>query len=376
MTAIFPRPCFLDANGNPLTEGYLKTYISGTTTPKPTYPTKQDLIAGTNPNSVNMQINPSGGVDKDIWLNGSYKFVLTDASNSIIYASDNVSDPDHFRDNNGKIIIYQNSTSSVTDYLTIKSSFSGREVELSANDINFTPKGSQSITLTGDVNCDSDFNLNDLAITGPTFGLTQNILLAENTSNGSNYINLQAPDNIASNQTLMMPDGFSTNGLFTLISSVLSFTTVSAAGQIQIYQNSISNTQNATILLNNSTPTSSQGMEILSADFTPTSATSTLLIYCNTSWYTGDTIGNESAVMSLFVGNSSNASAAMAQGQLVTPATQTNEMTILHKMTSGTTSPIHLSLRIGSALGLATTAPISEYGGVNPAKIIIFELVI
>jgi hypothetical protein len=78
-----------DNNGIPLAGGKLESYLAGTTTPAATYTTS----AGTIPNSNPVILDSSGRVAEEIWLTGglTYKFILKDANNSIIWSKDNIS---------------------------------------------------------------------------------------------------------------------------------------------------------------------------------------------------------------------------------------------------------------------------------------------
>lgn len=79
-----PRARFFDNNGLPLAGGQIYTYIAGTTTPQATYTTQ---AAGT-PNANPVILDASGSAD--IWLSGSYKIVVEDASGNVISTTDNI----------------------------------------------------------------------------------------------------------------------------------------------------------------------------------------------------------------------------------------------------------------------------------------------
>lgn len=76
---------FLDANGNPLANGKVYTYAAGTNTPKATFTTQAGNIANTNP----VILDSAGRAT--IWIEGSYKFVVTDANDVTVRTTDNVS---------------------------------------------------------------------------------------------------------------------------------------------------------------------------------------------------------------------------------------------------------------------------------------------
>lgn len=76
---------FLNANGDPNANGFLNTFLAGTSTPSATYTTS----AGTVNNAVSIPLGPDGRVPNEVWLvgNTSYKFVLTDSLGALIPGS-------------------------------------------------------------------------------------------------------------------------------------------------------------------------------------------------------------------------------------------------------------------------------------------------
>jgi hypothetical protein len=87
MATISPVPFlqFIDANGYPLAGGKLYTYYAGTTTPLSTYTT----YAGTTPNANPVILDSAGRAS--VWLGaGSYKFVLKDSTDVLVYTTDNI----------------------------------------------------------------------------------------------------------------------------------------------------------------------------------------------------------------------------------------------------------------------------------------------
>lgn len=87
MTTLTPSPKmqFFDANGNPLVGGKLYTYSAGTTSPLATYTDSTGGSANTNP-----IILDSRG-EANVWLGvGSYKMVLKDSVDSLIWTVDNI----------------------------------------------------------------------------------------------------------------------------------------------------------------------------------------------------------------------------------------------------------------------------------------------
>jgi hypothetical protein len=87
MATISPVPFlqFIDANGAPLAGGKLYTYAAGTTTPLATYTT----YTGTVPNANPVILDSAGRAS--VWLGaGSYKFLLKDSTDVLVYTTDNI----------------------------------------------------------------------------------------------------------------------------------------------------------------------------------------------------------------------------------------------------------------------------------------------
>lgn len=81
---------FFTDDGVPLSGGKIFTYLSGTTTPTPTYTTAAGDIAHTNP----IILDSAGRVPTgEVWVDGSirYKFVIKDANDVLIGTYDNLS---------------------------------------------------------------------------------------------------------------------------------------------------------------------------------------------------------------------------------------------------------------------------------------------
>ena len=79
---------FFTTTGLPLNGGYIYTYQAGSTTPLATYTDSAGSSLNTNP----IQLGTDGRPPQEIWLNSgySYKFVLSDSSNSVIQTYDNL----------------------------------------------------------------------------------------------------------------------------------------------------------------------------------------------------------------------------------------------------------------------------------------------
>ena len=83
---------FLDADGNPLSGGFLYSYIAGTTTPQDTYSESSGADGTENPNPI--ELDADGRPPDPIFiLPTGYKFLLENADNVEQYSFDNVQDP-------------------------------------------------------------------------------------------------------------------------------------------------------------------------------------------------------------------------------------------------------------------------------------------
>lgn len=81
----FPKACFYDSNGDPVSAGKLYSYEAGTATPKATYTDVGGLTANSNP-----EILDASGC-ADIWLgDGSYKLQLDDANDLTLWTVDDL----------------------------------------------------------------------------------------------------------------------------------------------------------------------------------------------------------------------------------------------------------------------------------------------
>jgi len=84
--SILPNPKFqvFDSSGAPLSGGKLYTYEPGTTTAKDTY----SEISGTTANANPVVLDSRG--EAEVYLRGSYKFVLKDSDGTTIWTLDNI----------------------------------------------------------------------------------------------------------------------------------------------------------------------------------------------------------------------------------------------------------------------------------------------
>ena len=81
-----PRIQFIDANGEPIVNGYVYTYAAGTTTNKQTWKNQDESTLNVNP----IRLDDQGRAD--ILIRGAYKIAVHDATDTLIpgYVIDNV----------------------------------------------------------------------------------------------------------------------------------------------------------------------------------------------------------------------------------------------------------------------------------------------
>jgi hypothetical protein len=149
MPAVLATPPFLafyDDNGNPLSGGKVFTYVAATNTPKATYTDSTGLIASANP-----IILDSAG--RAVWfLIGSYKYVITDSTGTIIRTVDNVTSFSTLADSTSAFFQTFSGNGTTTAF-TLSSSL-GTD---SKNLMVFVNRGLQTNILNGTFTTDTDW---------------------------------------------------------------------------------------------------------------------------------------------------------------------------------------------------------------------------
>lgn len=82
-------PQFLTVDGRVLAGGNLYFSDSGTSNPRPTYADPALSAENTNP----VILDASGRANADLWMDGSYRVVLKDATGAVVWTRDNVEGP-------------------------------------------------------------------------------------------------------------------------------------------------------------------------------------------------------------------------------------------------------------------------------------------
>lgn len=186
-----------------LAGGKLYSYDAGTTVPRPTYPSMNDALANTNPNTNPVILDARG--EANVVVKGATKLILMDVDDTVIWTVDNVDQAasDIF-DANGNLLLQFVVEEGAVNAVTISNAATSEtpRIESSGNDENvgleISSKGSGKLFLdagasgtieigtvsTGDINLKRNANLTgNLGVSG-TLTATGKL-----TSNGGTELN-------------------------------------------------------------------------------------------------------------------------------------------------------------------------------------------
>ncbi len=152
-----PKVQFFDSNGDPLSFGKVHIFEPGTSSPKDSYPTIADAIAGTNANANPVILDSRG--EAVIVVNGQIKVQVTDSSDVDIWSESTIDaigggvlDSDILDSNDNEILTFSSTTSAI-NYITATNAATGNAPVLStggsdaAPGLNVDTKGSGAMTL-------------------------------------------------------------------------------------------------------------------------------------------------------------------------------------------------------------------------------------
>lgn len=106
-----------------LVGGKIYSYIAGTTTPTPTYPSINDALAGTNPNTNPVILDARG--EANIVISGATKIILKDANDNTIWTADNIeAQSQNIIDSNGNEILKFTEVANAVNEVTITNAVS------------------------------------------------------------------------------------------------------------------------------------------------------------------------------------------------------------------------------------------------------------
>ncbi len=208
----YPKFIAWDDLGNPASGYKVWTYAAGTTTPTATYPTIADALASTNPNANPVVLDSRG--EGLIVPKVSTKFVLTTAIatdiSSPIWTVDNVYTPVDIYDTNGNLILKFSAASNAVNYLQIKNSATGVDLEIDALgtdtniNIKIVPKGTgivstpSKLSAAGIVISDNSgiYDSNNLLVldVNPVASAVNYLQIRNNSTGGSPVISSQGTD--------------------------------------------------------------------------------------------------------------------------------------------------------------------------------------
>ena len=169
-----------------LAGGKLYSYDAGTTVPRPTYPSMNDALANTNPNTNPVILDARG--EANVVVKGATKLILMDVDDTVIWTVDNVDQAavDVF-DVNGNLLLQFIAEEDAVNAVTISNAATSEtpRIESSGNDENvgleISSKGSGKLFLdagasgtieigtvsTGDINLKRNTNLTgNLGVSG------------------------------------------------------------------------------------------------------------------------------------------------------------------------------------------------------------------
>lgn len=223
-----------------------------------------------------------------------------------------------FENKAGEEILILDSIASSVNEFTVKSAATGANPELSA---------------TGD---DANIGL-DLQSKGTgTFNLLgtadqeARLTLAEDTSNGTNTVSINAPSSIASNRTVSLPD----TDISTFLVQRVSTTSTTAASTT------------TTIPTDDTIPQNTEGDEYLTLSITP-KHTSNILVIDFTGWISLSALNT--LTVALF--QDSTANALQAVPTAIEAVDRSRPVVLRHIMSAGTTSSTTFKIRYGPSAG-------------------------
>jgi hypothetical protein len=191
---------------------------------------------------------------------------------------------------------------------------------------------------------------------GASTGNTYELRFEELAANGTHYAGFKSPDSIAANVVWQLPnaDGSSGEFLKTDGSKALSWGEAAAGGkvlQIQTVTNTTASTHSSStgnIPSDNTIPQSSEGVELMTLNITPSSTSSTILITAQVNF--AQVTGNpRSGIITLFQDSVANALCTAASNTNTDSAWSTWQIYLSFHHSPSTTSQITYKIRVGQA---------------------------
>ncbi len=381
MAVLFPITQFFDNSGEPLSGGLVYTYTASTDTPKASYTTQAASVQHTNPVELD-----SAGRTSGIWLTGSNKIVVKDSTAATTFHTINVfnaydpvdwtgltatvADINGYAANLGAAGVVEASKGVVVDSSKNIATFGTvTAANLNATTSIKTPLIKDANGVTAITIASTASQVNGITLTPSATGNPVTIAATGSDSNLGLTLSSKGSGALKLN-TLTLPSADGTSGqvLTTNGTGTLSFSTTGSI--VKVASTTLRTLQTSTTVLphDDTIPTISEGAEVLSLAYTPTSASSTLIIDIN--------------IMAMSNSSARVVSASLHQdgGASICASSDTNCVNFRHIMTSGTTSATTFTVRVGpSAAGSVyingTAAGVQLYGGKANTSMIIWEVV-
>lgn len=381
---------FFDSVGEPLSGGVLYFYTAGTTTPKNVYTTQAGTVAlGTSVTLDGEGRIPSAG----IWCLGSYRIIIKDANGVTINDIDTVnlyapydwsgltasiSDINSIAGSLGTAGVVTANKAVVVDASKDISSFGSLTgATLRATTTVRTPQISDANNVAAVTIASVSSQVNAVKVTPATTGNTPSIKSFGSDTNVDLALAGQGTGKVTISG-VGYPTAAGTSGhVMTSDGTNFSMAAIPVATQV-VKQVVTSATQTysaitATIPYDDTIPQSTEGTEILTATITPTSASSTLLVF-----FIGQ-LASSIATTTAAIFRDSTANALAAGYRLINGSTGGAEMNALFVTASAaSTSATTFKVRVGPDSGTTyvnggTTAG-RKYGGVSQCSLIIMEI--
>lgn len=151
-----PKSQYFDNNGEFLVGGFLYSYEPNTLTPRATYPTIADALAGTNANSNPVELDNRG--EANVVINGATDLVLKDENDNLVWSVDAVeqASSDILDPNGNEVLIFSYVSSAVNEITVTNAATSNGPTIASSGgdtniDLNIDTKGSGKVVFAAEV---------------------------------------------------------------------------------------------------------------------------------------------------------------------------------------------------------------------------------
>lgn len=212
----YPKFKGKSSTGQPLSGGLLYVYAAGTTDKISTYPSCAEMLKEQNARTDPIELDSNG--ECFVTVSEPAKLVLKDRDGNTIWTQDNVEPNTTLLDANGEPILKLTGTLSSVNYIEVSNATTGAGPAIEAIgtdldiDLNLSGKGTGKVVFN---------NFGGASVTGVpgTASASGKIQVAEQTTNGTNYIEFTAPTSLSATYGYTLPIFSSTSTILTTNSS-------------------------------------------------------------------------------------------------------------------------------------------------------------